>query len=72
MALGADPTCFGRNPQGQPIDLIADGTYAWDTTSSLGTQGLNSWIFALITLDAGGTACRRTQPIPERRFLPPY
>ncbi len=54
MALGADPTCFGRNPQGQPIDLIADGTYAWDTTSSLGTQGLNSWIFALITLDAGG------------------
>ena len=53
MALGADPTCFGTDAQGQAIDLIADGTYAWDTTESLGTQGLNGWIFALITLDAG-------------------
>ncbi|MFR8872879.1 MAG: hypothetical protein ACLVHV_05020 [Oscillospiraceae bacterium] len=38
MALGADPTCFGTDAQGQAIDLIADGTYAWDTTESLGTR----------------------------------
>jgi len=54
LALGADPTCFGEDAQGGPIDLIADGVYGWDTTDSLGTQGLNGWIFALLTLDAGG------------------
>lgn len=53
LALGADPTCFGTDPQGNPIDLIADGTYNWRTTDTLGTQGLNGWVFALITLDAG-------------------
>lgn len=52
LALGADPTCFGTDAQGKPIDLIADGTYNWHMTDSLGTQGLNGWIFALLTLDA--------------------
>lgn len=48
LALGGDPTCVG--PDG--IDLIADGSYRWTTTDSLGTQGLNGWIFALIALDS--------------------
>lgn len=52
LALGADPTCFGTDADGKPVDLIADGTYGWETTQSLGTQGLNGWIFALLTLDA--------------------
>lgn len=52
LALGADPTCFGTDAQGNLIDLIADGTYNWHMTDSLGTQGLNGWIFALLTLDA--------------------
>lgn len=50
LALGGDPTCFGDNGS---IDLIADGTYNWSMSDSLGLQGLNGWIFALITLDAG-------------------
>ena len=52
LALGADPTCFGTDGEGKPVDLIADGTYNWHMTDSLGTQGLNGWIFALLTLDA--------------------
>ena len=52
LALGADPTCFGTDAEGKPVDLIADGTYNWCMTDSLGTQGLNAWIFALLTLDA--------------------
>lgn len=56
LALGADPTCFGTDAYGEPIDLIADGTYHWHMTDSLGTQGLNGWIFALLTLDAGAYA----------------
>ena len=54
LALGDDPTAFGKKPDGTDIDLIADGTYNWCCETELGTQGLNAWIFALITLDAGG------------------
>lgn len=52
LALGGDPTNFGVNSFGEPINLIADGTYNWYMSESLGVQGLNGWIFALITLDA--------------------
>ncbi len=52
IALGGDPTNFGVDASGNPIDLIADGTYNWSSSDSLGMQGLNGWIFALITLDA--------------------
>ena len=52
LALGGDPTCFGTDSSGDPINLIADGTYNWCNSDSLGVQGLNGWIFALITLDA--------------------
>ena len=52
IALGGDPTCFGKDSFGEPINLIADGTYDWSMSDSLGLQGLNAWIFALITLDA--------------------
>lgn len=51
LALGGDPTAFGRDAQGNAINLIADGTYNYD--GDLGAQGLNSLIFSLITLDAG-------------------
>lgn len=57
LALGGDPTAFGRDAAGKPIDLIADGTYNYD--GDLGVQGLNSLIFALIALDAGA------YPVPE-------
>ena len=52
LALGGDPTAFGKDASGEPINLIAEGTYNWDHSDSLGTQGLNGWIWALITIDA--------------------
>ena len=57
LALGGAPTAFGKKPDGSSVNLIAEGTYAFAGT--LGAQGLNGWIFALIALDAGN------DPVPE-------
>lgn len=46
LATGGDPT----NVKG--INLIEDGTYNRGKTISLGAQGLNGWIWGLITLDS--------------------
>src|SRR5699024_6108106 len=35
-----------------PIDLISDGTYNREKDNSLGEQGINAWIWAMITLDS--------------------
>lgn len=53
LSLGGDPTNFGTKPDGTPIDLIADGTYNFGE-KELGLQGLNGWIWALISLNASG------------------
>ena len=53
-ALGGVPTSFGTKPDGTAIDLVADGTYNWQGENDLGGQGLNGWIFALLTVDAVG------------------
>lgn len=45
LAAGGDPT----NVKG--INLIEDGTYNRGKEMSLGAQGLNGWIWGLITLD---------------------
>lgn len=50
-ALGGDPQNFGLKPDGTNINLLADGTYNFVGTD-LGVQGLNGWIWALITVDA--------------------
>lgn len=50
-ALGGDPTAVGEF-NGQPIDLIADGTYNRGNTISPGRQGINGWIWSLIALDS--------------------
>ncbi len=50
-ALGGDPTAFGTDAEGKPVDLIAAGTY--DFPGDLGTQGINGPVFALLTLDSG-------------------
>lgn len=52
-ALGGDPAAFGAKPDGTAIDLVADGAYNWQG-DDLGGQGLNGWIFALLTIDAVG------------------
>ena len=54
LALGSNPREFGTKSDGTPIDLVADGTYAF-AGNSIGDQGLNGWIYALITLDAENT-----------------
>jgi len=62
LAAGGDPTAFGTDENGQPIDLIADGTYDRGKTASLGKQGINGWIWGLIALDS------RRYEIPEGAF----
>lgn len=52
-ALGGGPAAFGAKPDGTAIDLVAEGTYNWQG-DDLGGQGLNGWIFALLTMDAVG------------------
>lgn len=52
LALGGDPTAFGQGSDGKSIDLIADGTYNWKQTASLGRQGLNGYLYGLLALDA--------------------
>ena len=50
-ALGGDATAFGKNADGQSIDLVSDGIVNFE---NLGAQGLNGYVFALIALDSGG------------------
>src|SRR5699024_8078136 len=52
LAMGGDPTKIGMNENGEPINLIADGTYNRAKTNDIGAQGLNGWIWALISLDS--------------------
>lgn len=52
LAMGGDPTNIGQDKNGKPINLIADGTYNRGLRNSLGMQGLNGWIWGLITLDS--------------------
>lgn len=52
LAMGGDPTAFGTDENGDPINLIADGVYDRGLTASFDEQGNNAWIWALITLDA--------------------
>lgn len=49
LAAGGDPTSFGTDKDGNPINLIADGTY---NRKRLGGQGINGWIWGLIALDS--------------------
>ena len=53
-ACGGDPTAFGTGPDGQPIDLVRDGIWDWDRSSSLDEQGSNALIYALLALQASG------------------
>ena len=50
--MGGDPTNIGKDSGGKSINLIADGTYDRGKTTPLGRQGINGWIWGLITLDS--------------------
>lgn len=52
LAMGGDPENIGTDALGNKINLIADGTYNRGKTTSLGRQGINGWIWGLITVDA--------------------
>ncbi len=52
LSLGGDPVNFGQDSNGDTIDLIRDGTYDRGKTNSLGAQGINGYIWGLITLDS--------------------
>ena len=52
LASGGNPLSIGTDASGNPINLIADGTYNRGNTVSLGKQGINGWIWGLITLDS--------------------
>ena len=51
LALGGDPTSFGKNKNGEDINLVADGTYEF-MGGDPGAQGYNGLAYALLTLDA--------------------
>lgn len=53
LSLGGNPTAFGKDTKGNSINLISDGTY---NRANLSQQGINSCIWALITLDSGNYA----------------
>ncbi len=52
LAAGGDPTAFGTDENGQPINLLADGVYDRGKASPLGRQGINGMIWGLIALDS--------------------
>ncbi|MFV0516667.1 MAG: prenyltransferase/squalene oxidase repeat-containing protein [Aminipila sp.] len=52
LAAGGDPTSVGKDQNGNPINLIADGSYNRGKVTSLGRQGINGWIWGLILLDS--------------------
>ncbi|WP_148315495.1 prenyltransferase/squalene oxidase repeat-containing protein [Clostridium culturomicium] len=52
LSLGGDPTNIENGTKENIIDLIADGTYNRGYTEALGSQGINGYIWGLITLDS--------------------
>ncbi|MDI9241281.1 hypothetical protein [Fusibacillus kribbianus] len=50
-ACGGDPTNFGTDPEGNPINLIQDTV--WNSLwGDPGSQGINGYIWALLTVDS--------------------
>lgn len=64
-----DDTHFGKDADGNDINLIADGVYDRGKTIDIGAQGLNGWLWGLITLDSmkynipAGSSYTRTEMI---------
>lgn len=71
LACGGDPTHFGKDESGNDINLIADGVYDRGKTVDIGAQGLNGWLWGLITLDSmkynipAGSSYTRTEMIKK-------
>lgn len=61
LACGGNPEQV-NGTDGTVINLIADGTYNRGNTASLGKQGLNGWVWALLALDSSNYT------VPENSF----
>ena len=62
-AMGGDPADLGG------IDLVKGGVYGRDENNSVGKQGLNGWIFALLTLDTMGYKTPEGAEFDRERIL---
>jgi len=58
LALGGDPLAFGKDAEGNNINILSEGTYYF-TNDSLGAQGITGYIYALTALDT------KNYPVPE-------
>lgn len=67
-ALGGDPTHFGTY-NGQPIDLIADGSYNCVLKAGPGGQGINGWIWGLIAMDTSDHAVPADAKYSRETFI---
>ncbi len=67
-ALCGDPTDSGRY-NGKPIDLIADGSYNNALKAGPGTQGINGWIWGLISMDTGMYEVPADAKYTRERFI---
>ncbi|MFQ9984565.1 MAG: DUF4430 domain-containing protein [Lachnospiraceae bacterium] len=61
-ALGADPSAFGTDADGNPINLLADGIYNRGYTRPINAQGINGPIFGILTL------CACDAEVPDDAF----
>lgn len=50
LALGGEPQAFGKDAEGDPINMLSEGTYYFKG-DSLGAQGITGHIYALLALD---------------------
>ena len=62
-AMGGDPADL------EGIDLVKGGVYGRDENNSVGKQGLNGWIFALLTLDTMGYKTPEGAEFDRERIL---
>ena len=52
LSMGGDPTNIGKDINGDPINLIADGSYNFVGKKEVDGQGINGAIWALICVDS--------------------
>ena len=52
LSAGGDPVSIGEDQEGNPVDLVADGSYNRGKVMALGTQGTNGLIFGLLLMDS--------------------
>jgi len=62
-AMGGDPADL------EGIDLVKGGVYGKDENNSVGKQGLNGWIFAILTLDTMGYKTPEGAEFDRERIL---